>query len=265
MPARETEPDAGRADAQSERGAPRGTAVITGGSRGIGRALALRFAADGYAVGFCYRGDAEAAERTARDVEAAGRSCHTAALDVADHAAVSAFIEDCERALGPVTAAVASAGVTRDRSLALMSPQEWDTVLRTNLDGAFNLSRSVLPGMLRRRSGTVVFVSSVAALTGPAGQSNYAASKAGLHGLSRSLAKEVAGFGLRINVVVPGYIDTGMLATMSDAARARAGTSIPLGHLGTAEQVADAVSFLVSPQASYITGALLRVDGGLAC
>ncbi|MFE5729532.1 3-oxoacyl-ACP reductase FabG [Streptomyces sp. NPDC056528] len=241
-----------------------GVALLTGGSRGIGRAIAVRLAADGFDVAFCYRGDHSAALETAKAVEDLGRRVFHRAVDVTDFDAVRTFTEDAAKELGPVDTAVSCAGITRDRAAALMSPTVWSDVVRTNLDGAFHLSRCVLLGMLRRRHGSLVLVSSVSGLQGNAGQANYAASKAGLHGLGASLAKEAAGHGVRVNVVAPGYIESDMVASMSARARARAEERIPLGRFGRPDDVAEAVSYLVSDRSAYVTGAVLRIDGGLA-
>jgi 3-oxoacyl-[acyl-carrier protein] reductase len=236
---------------------------VTGGSRGIGRAIAVRLAADGFDVAFCFRSDEVAAKETAELVRDQGRRAYFEAVDVADFAAVGAFVKRAETELAPADVVVACAGITRDRSLALMTEQDWTDVLRTNLDGAFNLCRQSLFGMIRRKRGSVVTVSSVAGIAGHAGQANYAASKAGLHGFTQSLAKEVARHGIRANVVAPGFIESDMVAALKPAQREKAVQAIGLGHFGQPEQVADAVSFLVSDRASYITGTILRVDGGI--
>jgi len=238
-------------------------AIVTGGSRGIGRAIAVQLAVDGYDVGFCFRSDDVAAKETAELIEAQGRRVHHEAVDVADLDAVRRFVGTVEDRLGPPHAVVACAGITRDRPLAMMDGAEWDAVLRTNLDGVFTVCRSAVFGMIRRRAGAVVTVSSVTGISGRAGQTNYAASKAGMHGFTRSLAKEVGRYGVRANVVAPGFIESDMVAGLRDTARADAERSIALGGFGRPQDVADAVSFLVSDRAAYITGAVLRVDGGI--
>jgi 3-oxoacyl-[acyl-carrier protein] reductase len=238
-------------------------AIVTGGSRGIGRAIAVRLARDGFNVGFCFRGNTEAALQTADLIHEQRREAYLEAVDVADAEAVRQFVANVERKLGAPYAVVACAGITRDRALAVMPQEDWDAVLRTNLDGVFNLCRATAFGMVRRRAGAVVTVSSVAGLNGNAGQANYAASKAGIHGLTQSMAKEFGRYGVRANVVAPGFIESDMVADLQQATRQRAEQNIALRRFGEPADVADAVSFLVSDQAAYITGSILRVDGGI--
>jgi 3-oxoacyl-[acyl-carrier protein] reductase len=242
----------------------KGTALITGGSRGIGRSVAVALARDGYDIGFCYRNADSEAAKTAQLIEAEGRRVYSEAVDVADHDSVRDFVSATQEALGPPTAAVACAGVTRDRSLALMRPDEWSTVLRTNLDGAFHLAHGVIKPMMRNRSGSIVLMSSVSGLSGNRGQANYAASKSGMHGLALSLSKEVGPYGVRVNVVAPGLIETDMTSALPATVREAVTERIPLGRFGAPHHVAEAVCFLCSQRASYITGSILRVDGGLA-
>jgi len=241
----------------------RRVAVVTGGSRGLGRAIAVQLARDGFDVGFCYRRDEVAAKETATLVEAAGGRVYHEAADVAELAAVRGFVGRVEEHLGVPYAVVACAGITRDRPLALMDPEDWGDVVRTNLDGVFNLCRSTVFGLIRRRAGAVVTVSSVAGIAGNAGQTNYAASKAGTNGFTRSLAREVGRYGIRANVVAPGFIESDMVADLTGTVRQQAEQGIALGRFGEPGHVADAVSFLVSDRAAYITGAVLQVDGGI--
>jgi 3-oxoacyl-[acyl-carrier protein] reductase len=238
-------------------------ALVTGGSRGIGRATVRALARDGFDVAFCYRSD----DASARTLEKAGDEFGVRItgnrVDVADAASVRAWIETTEERLGPVDAAVTAAGITRDNPLVLMEDEQWRQVIDTNLDGVYHVCRAVVFGMMKRRSGAIVNLSSVAGVYGHGTQTNYSASKAGIIGFSRALAKETGRSGIRVNAVAPGFIETDMVAAMNDKARKEALGSIPLRRMGTAEEVADLVAFLVSDRAAYITGAVLQIDGGI--
>ncbi|MDI5967967.1 3-oxoacyl-[acyl-carrier-protein] reductase [Streptomyces sp. SL13] len=238
-------------------------ALISGGSRGIGRATALRLAQDGFGVGFCYRSDEQAAKELEAEIAESGGRALAVKADVSDGDSVRAFVAATEQALGPIDVAVTSAGITRDNPLLLMRDEEWDQVVDTNLTGVYRVCRAVIFEMMKRKSGAIVNISSVAGVYGNATQTNYAASKAGIIGFSRSLAKEVGRYGIRANVVAPGFIETDMTAALDEKVRKQALNSIPLRRLGRAEEVADLVSYLVSERSSYITGGVFQIDGGI--
>ena len=235
-------------------------AVVTGGSRGIGAATARELAARGADVALIYSGNAQAARETCEACRALGVRAEAWQCDVADYAAVKETVAAVRAAFGGVDILVNNAGVTRDGLLAMMKPEDFDAVIDVNLRGAFHMLRQVAPLMIRRRWGRVINVSSVAGLMGNAGQTNYAASKAGLIGLTKSAARELAGRGITCNAVAPGFISTDMTRQLGEQPELAA--SIPLGRFGQPEEVARAVAFLA--EADYITGEVLRVDGGLA-
>jgi 3-oxoacyl-[acyl-carrier protein] reductase len=240
-------------------------AIVTGASRGIGKAIALRLAEEGADVALLARGldgvNAAAAEVQQR---APGRRILARACDVASSEGVVAVVEALEEELGRIDILVNNAGITRDNLLLRMSEEEWDDVMETNLKGLFNLSKAVARHMLRNRSGRIINITSVVGLIGNAGQTNYAASKGGVTAFTFSLARELASRGITVNAVAPGMIETDMTAAMPDQAKKAFGERIPLGRLGKPEDVAEMVVFLASPSASYITGEVVRVDGGLA-
>lgn len=238
-------------------------AVVSGGSRGIGRAVVTRLARDGFDVAFCYRSDVDAADRTAKEAAAFGTRVVAHPVDVTDADTVRAFIETVEADLGPVHALITSAGVVSDNPLVLMRNAQWRDVIATNLDGTYNFCRAAAFSLIKRRAGTIVTLSSVAGISGNATQSNYAASKAGIIGFTRSLAKELGRYGIRANSVAPGLIETDMTAGLGDKARQRILGQVPLGRFGTAQEVADLVSFLASDRSAYISGQVLGIDGGL--
>jgi len=235
-------------------------AVVTGGSRGIGRGIAEALAQDGATVAIVARG-AEGARDAAAALPGEGHAGF--ACDVADSEAVGETVSAIEDALGPIAILVNNAGVTRDNILLRLKDEDWDQVMDVNLKGAFNFTRAVTRGMMKRREGSILNVSSVVGLMGNAGQANYAASKAGLHGLTKSVARELASRGVRCNAIAPGYIRTDMTAELSEDQTSALADQIPLGRLGEVDDIAGVVRFLVGPEARYITGQVLAVDGGM--
>ncbi len=240
------------------------TAVVTGGSRGLGRAVCLELAGGGANVALCYAGNEAAAKETAAAVEAAGGHALALRCDVCDAAQVDALFKAAAEEFGRVDILVNNAGITRDNLLLRMSEEDFDAVIAANLRGAFLCMKAASRRMLKQRYGRIVNLSSVVALRGNAGQVNYAASKAGIIGMTKSLAKELAARGVTVNAVAPGFIETDMTAVLPEAAREAARSAIPLGRLGAPEDVARAVAFLASGEAAYITGQVLAVDGGMS-
>ena len=237
-------------------------AVVTGAGRGIGHAIALKFAAEGADVA-CVSRTAENAEKTAAEVRALGRRAWAHAMDVADAAAVAAAAKQILAEAGRVDILVNNAGVTRDGLLMRMSDTDWDAVLSTNLKGAFLFTRAFTRAFLKQHSGRIINVASVSGLVGNAGQANYAASKAGLIGFTKSVARELASRGITSNALAPGFIETDMTAALNEQLRAEVLKTIPLARFGQAEDIAQAALFLAGPSGRYITGQVLAVDGGM--
>ena len=238
-----------------------GVAIVTGGSRGIGKAIAEELAAAGARVAVVAR-NAERASATAAGLSGEGHRGYS--CDVADAEAVGRTVAAVESEIGPVSILVNNAGITRDNILLRLKDEDWDEVLSVNLRGAFNLIRAVTRGMMKRRDGVIVNVSSVVGLMGNAGQANYAAAKAGLHGLTKSVARELASRGVRCNAVAPGYVATDMTSELSEAQTEALQAQIPLGRLGEPADVAPLIRFLAGPGGRYITGQTIAVDGGMA-
>jgi 3-oxoacyl-[acyl-carrier protein] reductase len=237
--------------------------IVTGASRGIGRAVAVRFARDGAAVIVNYRGSEAAAQETAQAVTDVGGQATLVQGDVSNRDDAERLIEAAVTEYGRIDVLVNNAGITRDQLLMRMTDDDWDAVLDTNLKGAFHTTRAALRPMLRKRSGRIINISSVVGLIGNAGQANYAAAKAGLIGFTKSTAREVASRSITVNAVAPGYIATEMTDAIAETMNAKILDQVPMGHLGTPEDVAAVVAFLASPAAAYMTGAVLTVDGGM--
>ena len=240
------------------------TAVVTGGSRGLGRAICLELAKGGANVVFCYAGNETAAQETLAACEALGAKAAAVCCDVTDAEADLTLVKTTVNLFGRVDILVNNAGITRDGLLMMMKPEDFDAVIAANLKGAFLCMKAVARQMVKQRYGRIVNLSSVVGLRGNAGQVNYAASKAGVIGMTKSLAKELAGRNITVNAVAPGFIDTDMTAALTETAKNAALGSIPMGRMGTPENVAKAVAFLADEDAGYITGQVLAVDGGMS-
>ena len=238
-------------------------AVVTGAGRGIGRAIALKFAAEGADIA-CVSRTAENSAKVAGEIRALGRKAWAHAVDVADAKAVTEAGEKILAEAGRVDILVNNAGVTRDGLLMRMSEEDWDTVLDTNLKGAFLFTKVLARAFVKQRSGRIINVTSIVGLIGNAGQCNYASSKAALIGFTKSVARELASRGITVNALAPGFIETDMTAAINEEARKQLTQKIPLSCLGTPEDIAHAALFLASPAARYVTGQVLTVDGGMA-
>ncbi len=238
-------------------------ALVTGGGRGIGRAICLELAGRGATVIVNYNRSAAAAENLVAQIEAAGGTARNMPADVSDERQVAAMFKAIIAEYGTIDILVNNAGVTRDNIIMMMKPADFDDVIETNLRSCWLCCKSAARAMMRKRSGSIINITSVVGIAGNGGQTNYAASKAGIIGLTKSLAKEVAARSIRVNALAPGFVDTEMTADLGDDIREKAIEAIPLGRMGTPKDIAKAVAFLASDEAAYITGQTLVVDGGM--
>ena len=239
-------------------------AVVTGASRGIGRAIALKLASEGAAVIVNYNGSEEKALEVKQEIEAAGGRADICQCDVSDYGKCEGFIAEIIKEYGQIDILVNNAGITRDGLLMKMSEEDFDKALKTNLKGAFNTIRFASRQMLKQRKGRIINMASVVGVTGNAGQANYAASKAGIIGLTKAAARELASRGVTVNAIAPGFIETDMTKILPEKVKEATVSQIPLGKFGQVEHVAAAAAFLASEEAEYITGQVLHVDGGMA-
>ena len=239
------------------------SALVTGGSRGIGRAIALRLATQGADVAFSYKGNAAAAADTTAAIEALGRRALAIQADVSDIASAETVVSAALQAFGKIDILVNNAGITRDDLIMRMSETDWRDVLETNLFGAFWMIKAVTRPMLKARGGRIINMTSVSGQAGQTGQANYSAAKAGLIGLTKATARELASRGITVNAVAPGFVLTELTQDLPDALKEEITSRTPLGRFGTTDEIANAVAFLASDEARYITGQVLAVDGGL--
>ena len=239
-------------------------AVVTGGSRGIGRAVVLMLVHSGARVAFSYLNNRDAAEALVKESEAEGGVCLADRVDVRDFEAVKAWIADVKTQWGGLDILVNNAGIVRDKPMMMMLKQDWHDVIDTNQHGMFNATRACIVTLLKQRRGNIVNISSVSGLIGLPGQANYSAAKGAMNAFTRSLAKETAAYGIRVNAVAPGFIETDMISHIDEQQKEKIRTAVPLSRFGRAEEIAGAVRFLLSDESSYMTGQIIQMDGGLA-
>ena len=238
-------------------------AIVTGGTRGLGRSIVLALCREGADCAFTYRKSSSAAESLAQELRSMGRKALPIQLDAKDYSEAFRFAEEVKKTFGTIDILVNNAGITRDKSLMMMSQEDWSDVIDTDLTGVFNMTRACIITFLKQKSGCIVNMSSVSGIHPLAGQVNYAAAKAGVIGFTKSLAQEVAPYNIRVNAVAPGFVETDMTSTFSDAYRAKVMKMIPLGRFGVPEEVAQVVVFLASSASTYMTGQVMQLDGGL--
>jgi len=239
-------------------------AIISGASRGIGRAIALELAKEGCHISFSYLKNTAGAEKLEEEIKKCGSKAKAFQVDIKDFAAVTDWVNKTRETFGGLDIVINNAGIIKDKALALMSPEDWTEVIDTNLIGTINLSRAAIITLVKQKQGNIVNITSVSGITGLARQTNYSASKAGIIGFTKALAKEVASYNIRVNAVAPGFIETEMLGELKEDFRNKLLEKIPLARLGKSEEVAKAVKFLLSDRAGYITGQTIVIDGGLS-
>lgn len=239
-------------------------AVVTGGSRGIGRAIVLMLAREGCDVAFNYQNSQAQAQDLEKQAQEFGVKCRGTRVDIRDFAAVKAWIEGIKQEFGRLDILINNAGIVVDKALMMMSQEDWDQVIDTNLNGTFHATRACIVGFLKQKKGRIVNISSISGVVGLARQTNYSAAKGGMNAFTKSLAKEVAPYGILVNAVAPGYIETDILSGLSEKQREDILASIPLGRIGQVEDVVSCVKFLLSEKSDYMTGQIIQVDGGLA-
>jgi 3-oxoacyl-[acyl-carrier protein] reductase len=239
-------------------------AIISGASRGIGRAIALELAKEGACISFSYLKNATEAKKLEEEIKNLGSKAKAFQVEIKDFTAVTEWVDETKEIFGGLDIVISNAGVIKDKALALMIPEDWLEVINTNLIGTINLSRAAIITLIKQKEGNIINITSVSGISGLPRQSNYSASKAGIIGFTKSLAKEVASYNIRVNAVAPGFIETDMLADLKEALKNKMLEKIPLARLGKAEEVARVVKFLVSDRAGYITGQTIVIDGGLS-
>ncbi len=239
------------------------TALITGATRGIGKAIAIKLSQEGYNIAINYRKEDKKLNDLKKEIEANNVKCELVQGDVSNFEDAERFVKEVVEKLGSIEVLVNNAGITKDMLLMRMKKEDFEQVIDTNLVGTFNVTKNVINYMMKARKGNIVNISSVVGISGNAGQTNYSASKAGIIGFTKSLAKEVASRNIRVNAVAPGFIETSMTDVLKDDIKEEISKNIPLKRMGTAEDVANAVNFLVSENSSYITGQVIQVDGGM--